>query len=313
MNRIRQLIWPASEETMPAWISGFLQDMLSRSKYSQLIFYQSLNHRLPVRNWFAQKYLRGRGAEIGAQQVPTKVSNGCQVEYLDVISNEKLISRYGLPAADLVPLTHIIDGHDLGVYDDGELDFLIANHVLEHFDDPVGGAIEWLRVIKPGGHLFITLPNFRSNSYDFRRMPARAPHLEEDYFDPSGRPARNFKHYEDFAQTLYQYSDGDPRIKQQAQFWTDSDDRHHYHVYDRRTVEAVFSLSAKISTTGLRFVDGLLSNDGFEFLIILEKARTGASLTWPSPLTSRLTSSYRLLLKPAIQMWRKRKRFPLKT
>jgi SAM-dependent methyltransferase len=282
MNIIRLLIWPASDESMPAGVARFLKDVLTRSKYSQSIFHRSLKHRLRIRNRYAEKYLNGRGIEIGAQQVPTGVSSSCRVEYVDVISNEQLVSRYKLPGDDLVPLTHIIDGHDLSVYADGELDFLIANHVLEHFDDPVGGVVEWLRILKDGGRLFVTLPNFRGNSYDFKRVPARADHLEVDFRDPDGRPERNMQHYEEFAQTLNQWQDGDPRIRKQALEWTNAGDRHHYHVYDEQTVRDVFSLAARASSIGLRFVDGLLSRDGFEFLVVLEKQKSGGLRGWPS-------------------------------
>ncbi len=282
MNFIRQAFWPASDESMPAWVSRFIQDVLARSKLSQIILHRSIKNRLRTRNWYARKYLKGRGIEIGAQQVPTEVSNHCKVEYVDVISNEQLVTRYGLPGPDLVPLTHVIDGNDLGVYKDGELDFLIANHVLEHFDDPVGGTIEWLRVLRDGGRLFITLPNFRSNCYDFRRFPARRDHLAVDYRDPLGRAERNLKHYEDFAQTLYEWEEEDPRVREQALEWTRADDRHHYHVYDEQTVKDVLSLVGDVSSIGLKFVNGLLSKDGFEFLVIVEKGQSGGLRGWPT-------------------------------
>ena len=246
MHFIRQLIWPASDESMAPWVSAFLGSVMARGKLGQIAFYRSLQHRLRIRNRFATA-LSGRGIELGAQQVPTELPAQCTVEYVDVISNEQLVSRYSLPADDLVPLTHVIDGNDLGVYSADELDFVIANHVLEHFDDPVGGVLEWMRIIRPGGRLFITLPNFRSNSFDFRREPARADHLALDHHDPEGRPARNFQHYEDFARTLYQWPEGDPRIKNKVDEWVADDMRHHYHVYDEKTVKAVFDLAAKES------------------------------------------------------------------
>ena len=268
---------------MAPWVSAFLGSVMARGKLGQIAFYRSLQHRLRIRNRFATA-LSGRGIELGAQQVPTELPAQCTVEYVDVISNEQLVSRYSLPADDLVPLTHVIDGNDLGVYSADELDFVIANHVLEHFDDPVGGVLEWMRIIRPGGRLFITLPNFRSNSFDFRREPARADHLALDHHDPEGRPARNFQHYEDFARTLYQWPEGDPRIKNKVDEWVADDMRHHYHVYDEKTVKAVFDLAAKEFGVGLHFVDGLISKDGFEFLLIIEKRGSGGLTGWPNSL-----------------------------
>jgi SAM-dependent methyltransferase len=281
MNSIRRTFWPASDETMPAWVRRYIQDVTVRSKLNQFVLHRSIRNRLRARNWYARRYLSGRGIEIGAQQVPTDVSKDCTVEYVDVLSNELLVKRYGLPSTELVPLTHVIDGNDLSVYGTGELDFLIANHVLEHFDDPVGGGIEWIRILKEGGRLFVTLPNYRGNCYDFKRLPATSDHLTLDYHDIIGRTERNLKHYEDFARTLFEWEEGDPRATKQAVEWSSAGDRHHYHVYDEQTVKDVFSLVAKFSSHGLFYVDGLLSRNGFEFLVVLEK-RTGNELQgWP--------------------------------
>lgn len=279
---LHQLVWQGEEEAMPPWVRRYADDVLSRSLWQRLTLYRSLKRKLKLRNRFAIKHLAGRGIEVGAQQVPTKTSGNCAVEYVDVIPNEVLVERYGLSLEKLVPLTHIIDGNNLSVYADGELDFIIANHVLEHFDDPVGGLCEWLRVIRDGGRIFMTLPNFRCNYYDFERLPARRDHLELDYRDADGRPARNFEHYVEIATTLYQSTDADA-MRQLAQEWTDTDNRQHYHVYDATTVKDVLDLAASAAKVGLRFVDGLLARDGFEFLLVLEKRSSGGLQNWPLP------------------------------
>jgi predicted SAM-dependent methyltransferase len=40
-------------------------------------------------------------------------------------------------------------------------DFIIANHVFEHLDNPLKALIEWHRVLKGGGILFLTVPDKR--------------------------------------------------------------------------------------------------------------------------------------------------------
>lgn len=287
----RQRIGKPIEGQAP-WVSRFHQHMLGSSKSAQIALYTSLKCRLSLRDRFASKHLHGRGIELGAQMIPTKTR--ATVEYVDVLSNEALESRYNLPVSHLVPLTHVIDGNNLSVYRDGELDFLIANHVLEHFDDPVGGLVEWLRILKHGGRLFITLPNHRSNCYDWQRVPARYDHLERDYVDPVGRPERNLKHYEDFAQAINQWSDGDPRIIRQAMEWTEANDRHHYHVYDEQTVTDVLTLAARHSGCGLRLVASLLPTHGFEFLVVVEKTAGDGLTGWPSRWFSKLSAGYHL-------------------
>ena len=45
---------------------------------------------------------------------------------------------------------------------DNELDYVISSHVLEHFFDPIAAIKEWLRVIKPGGYVFMIVPKSRA-------------------------------------------------------------------------------------------------------------------------------------------------------
>jgi SAM-dependent methyltransferase len=42
---------------------------------------------------------------------------------------------------------------------DGSLDFVFSSHTLEHLDRPWDALSEWIRVLKPGGVLFLYLPH----------------------------------------------------------------------------------------------------------------------------------------------------------
>lgn len=50
-------------------------------------------------------------------------------------------------------------GDDLWMFSDGELDYVIARHNLEHYVDPVRTLREWARVLKEGGVLGLVLPD----------------------------------------------------------------------------------------------------------------------------------------------------------
>lgn len=54
-----------------------------------------------------------------------------------------------------------IDGNALNMsdYSDNDFDFVHSSHCLEHLDDPFQGLQNWLRIIKPGGHLIVTVPD----------------------------------------------------------------------------------------------------------------------------------------------------------
>jgi SAM-dependent methyltransferase len=45
------------------------------------------------------------------------------------------------------------------------LDYVLSSHVLEHFFDPLGALLEWWRVIRPGGFLFMIVPH-RDRTFD---------------------------------------------------------------------------------------------------------------------------------------------------
>ncbi|MBF0291762.1 MAG: glycosyltransferase [Nitrospinae bacterium] len=51
------------------------------------------------------------------------------------------------------------NGDDLHMFADGELDYVIARHNLEHYVDPVKTLLEWRRVLKPGGVIGLILPD----------------------------------------------------------------------------------------------------------------------------------------------------------
>jgi SAM-dependent methyltransferase len=43
--------------------------------------------------------------------------------------------------------------------EDNSFDFLYSSHCLEHLDDPFEATENWIRVVKPGGHLVINVPD----------------------------------------------------------------------------------------------------------------------------------------------------------
>jgi SAM-dependent methyltransferase len=55
-------------------------------------------------------------------------------------------------------------GDKLPVPDESQ-DFVVSSHVIEHFFDPIQTLQEWLRVVKPGGYVFVTAPH-RDRTFD---------------------------------------------------------------------------------------------------------------------------------------------------
>lgn len=58
---------------------------------------------------------------------------------------------------------------------DGSADIIYASHILEYFDMDEGATVlkEWLRVLQPGGYLYVSVPDFEAlqRIYKLRSIP----------------------------------------------------------------------------------------------------------------------------------------------
>lgn len=55
----------------------------------------------------------------------------------------------------------VSDCADLSMYKDGEVDAILARHILEHMIDPIKALREWRRVLKDDGKLVVMVPDYR--------------------------------------------------------------------------------------------------------------------------------------------------------
>jgi SAM-dependent methyltransferase len=92
---------------------------------------------------FAARYFVGHGIDVGGGQD----SLALYVELFPLIRN---VVIYDAPQGD---------AQKLGNVDDNSFDFLYSSHCLEHMRDPVESLANWIRVVRPGGHLVISVPD----------------------------------------------------------------------------------------------------------------------------------------------------------
>lgn len=59
-------------------------------------------------------------------------------------------------------------------------DFVLSSHMLEHTANPLKALLEWQRVLKPGGALFIALPH-KDATFDHRRPVTSVEHIRHDF------------------------------------------------------------------------------------------------------------------------------------
>jgi SAM-dependent methyltransferase len=74
----------------------------------------------------------------------------------------------------------IQEASDLNKIGNGNYDFLLASHVLEHCADAIKTIEEWKRVVKDDGYLLIVLPH-KEGTFDHKRPVTQLKHFIEDY------------------------------------------------------------------------------------------------------------------------------------
>jgi len=146
-----------------------------------------------TRRELAAEFLRGNGIEIGGLHLAIPMPAGASVRYVDRITVPELREHYPeLDDWDLVSVDIVDDGEVLATIEDGSVDFIIANHFLEHCEDPIRTIETHLRKLRPGGVLFYAVPDKRY-TFDFRRPRTPISHVVSDH--ENGPEASRAEHY----------------------------------------------------------------------------------------------------------------------
>lgn len=153
-----------------------------------------------ARSVFAASYLQGEGLEIGALHWPLAAPSEAKVRYVDRKTVEELRSEYPeLADKPLTAVDVVDDGETLATIPGESQDFIVANHFLEHCEDPIGTIATHLGKLKPGGILFYAVPDKRY-SFDFRRPVTPLKHLTADHELGPQRSRR--EHYEEWTRLV---------------------------------------------------------------------------------------------------------------
>jgi ubiquinone/menaquinone biosynthesis C-methylase UbiE len=103
---------------------------------------------------FVLPIISGKGIDVGCGAVKTH-PNAIGVDIIAPGDMGTLASQKGqVSQADVEA-----SGDNLHIFGDGELDYVIARHNLEHYVDPLKTLLEWRRVLKPGGVIGLVLPD----------------------------------------------------------------------------------------------------------------------------------------------------------
>lgn len=165
-----------------------------------VIFHKTVVALFSKRNDLSKKYIGGKGLEIGALHTPLKTFNKAKVTYVDHLSTKGLRQHY--------PELRKFSFVSVGVVDNGEIlkkvksnsqDFIIANHFVEHCENPISMLINQLRVLKEGGIIYWAIPDKRF-TFDAIRPLTTVDHIIQDY-EKGPRTSRR-KHYEEWVKLI---------------------------------------------------------------------------------------------------------------
>jgi SAM-dependent methyltransferase len=175
--------------------------------------YYLLTHSLaPSRNGLSMNreqlayvYIRGEGLELGALNNPLPVSSQAHVKYVDFASAEDVAEQFPGHAVKVPDI--VDDAVTLNSVKDSSQDFVIACHILEHLEDPIGAIKTWFRVLKPGGVLFMSIPD-RRFTFDFNRKVTPLTHLFADHEQgPAWSREAHLKELEEEYRSTYNVQD----------------------------------------------------------------------------------------------------------
>jgi len=103
---------------------------------------------------FMRHYLVGDGLDIGGKSDPLSL-------YSELFPLIRSIRTWDLEDGDAQHLNGI---------EDETYDFVHSSHCLEHLSDPRQGLQRWFEVLKPGGHLIVTVPD--EDLYEQGKFPS---------------------------------------------------------------------------------------------------------------------------------------------
>jgi SAM-dependent methyltransferase len=180
---------------------------LARSAKRYIRRFLYADNRLRLREEIARRYLSGSGIEIGALHLPLVVPPSTHVRYIDRMPTEQLREHYPeLADQRLVSIDIIDNGERISSISDESVDFVIANHMIEHTQDPILALHNWLRVIKPHGMLYMGVPH-KHHTFDQDRPVTPLEHIIRDHAE--GPEWSRRLHFEEWARFVNKTPEGE--------------------------------------------------------------------------------------------------------
>lgn len=196
---------------------------------------------------------------------PLKVSQSARVKYVDRMSISDLKKQYPeLNSSEILHVDIIDDGERLENIQDSTQDFVIANHFIEHCQNPIEAIRNMLRVLKKDRILYLSVPDKRY-TFDIDRPVTSFEHLLRDYQE--GPEWSKVEHLEEWTRVVGKMEDVE--AERHIRWLTDTNYSIHFHVWTQtEMLEMILALKKKFD---FKFEVELFFKNKDEVILILRK------------------------------------------
>lgn len=104
---------------------------------------------------FQTRYFVGHGIDIGGK-------GDSLGQYVSIFPRIQSVRTWDIEDGDAQQMAGVPDAH---------FDFVHSSHCLEHMVDPRAALANWIRIVRPGGHLVITVPD--EDMFEQGQWPSR--------------------------------------------------------------------------------------------------------------------------------------------
>ena len=133
----------------------------------------------------AHKYCLGKGLEIGGSAHNPFGLNTLDVDFTDSMDTKFKKGEIRC-CGQALKVDIVAPGDDIPLPDQSQ-DFIVSSHVIEHFTNPIKALIEWDRLVKPGGIIFIIVPH-KERTFDREQKCTSLQHLITDFQNNATQP-----------------------------------------------------------------------------------------------------------------------------
>jgi len=244
---------------------------------------------IDARRNLAEHFLFGRGLEIGPLHQPLHLPPHVTVRYVDRMKEDELREEYPeLADWNLTPVDVVDDGETLSTIPAESQDFIVANHFLEHCENPIGTIETHFSKLRPGGLLFYAVPDKRF-TFDSLRPLTPLEHMVADY--EQGPERSRAEHYAEWVRLVIDEGSGlaptDPKYRSEEWEATKTkeleEESYSIHMHVWTQVEFLKLILECRRRLDIAFDIEATARQGIEFMVVLRRQGAFPKPTPPPP------------------------------